>query len=145
MAPDDARPPAPFRVPPLAGFLALDALVCASLGAVLALGDPAVRVVVRGAPGVHAVGAMLLGCAWFTLRLAPRFGVGARRLFARGAGLAVGLLGALYGAGEPVFATLDLRGGWTGAPGVIELTAASVCALAAAYAWVTSPMVRRGG
>lgn len=145
MAPDDARPPAPFRVPPLAALLALDALVCVSLGAVLALGDPTARVVVRAAPGVHAVGALLLGCAWFTLRLAPRFGIGARRLFARVAGVVVALLGAFYGAGEALFVALDLRGGWTSVPGSIELVAGAVCALAAAYAWVTSPMMRRGG
>jgi hypothetical protein len=132
-------------VPPLAAILALDALVCVSLGAVLALGDPSAKVVVRASPGVHAVGAMLLGCAWFTLRLAPRFGIGARRLFARVAGSTVVLLGAFYGAGEALFATLDLRGGWTSIPGAIELVAGAVCALAAAYAWVTSPMIRRGG
>lgn len=145
MAPDDARPAAPFPVPPLAALLLLDALVCLSLGASLALGDRAAMIVLRSAPGVHVVGAMLLGCAWFTLRFAPRFGIGARRLFARVAGSAVGLLGALYGAGEALFATLDLRGGWTSAPGTRELIAGAVCALAAAYAWVTSPMVRRGG
>ncbi len=145
MAPDDARRAAPFRVPPLAALLLLDALVCLSLGASIALGDRAAMIVLRSAPGVHVVGAMLLGCAWITLRLAPRFGIGARRLFARVAGSTVALLGALYGAGEVVFAMLDLRGGWTSAPGARELLAGGVCALAGAYAWVTSPMVRRGG
>ena len=85
----------------------------------------------------------LVGLAWFTVRIAPRISLGARRTVAVSAALLTLSVGVLHGAGPEVVAAWELRVGALGRAPLREALAAACVAGAAAMAWATSPAVRR--
>lgn len=124
---------------PLANVVAGDALALTLLALAHALSAPLSRLL-QG-DGSHAVGLLLVGAGWLTLRRAPAWGVGARRLVARVAGALVTLYGAVLGAGPAVLAAVEAR--WGLAPCAREAVLALVLWAAATWLRATSPALRR--
>ena len=126
-----------LRASPLANALALDAAALAILSLAEQYG------LVAQEPSGRVAGLSLVGLAWFTVRIAPRISLGARRAVAVGAALVTLAVGVLHGAGPDVVAACELRVGPLLRAPLREALAAACVSCAAAVAWATSPALRR--
>lgn len=83
-------------------------------------------------------GVALLALGWRTVRLAPSWSTGARRIVARTCGTVLMLVGVLWAIGVEARAVA----GELLPDGVRELVAATAVLLASVWVWRTSPAVR---